>query len=82
MVRRRDRERKVPGSNPDRTIVTLGKIFTTYFLLVVPFTSNVNLKNCQLDVFLKDYYVPCLSSMLVAVGAKLIRPYGGLQVDG
>ena len=38
LTRRRDRERKVPGSNPDRTmghgVISLGKIFAIYFLLV------------------------------------------------
>ena len=45
------------------------------------FHANVNLKNGEFKSFLTVCYVPELSLLLAAIGAKLIGPHGDLQVD-
>ena len=40
----------------------------------------VNQKNAQNELVFTGVHVPCLSYM-AAIGAKLIGPHGGLQVD-
>ena len=45
--------------------------------------AYVNLKNDQFDVVSENLpdYVTCLSSLLDAIGVKLIGPHGGLEVS-
>ena len=46
-----------------------------------PFHANVNQKICRLEIVFDRLWYPLSILLLAAIGAKLIGPHGGLQVD-
>ena len=45
------------------------------------FYENVNLKNSRNEIVFDMLWYPLSILLLAAIGAKLIGPHGGLQVD-
>ena len=48
---------------------------------IEPFHGNVTHKNCRLEIVFDSLLRSLSILLLAAIGAKLIGPHGGLQVD-
>ena len=63
-------------------LINIYNIVKPNFMFVcVQIHVNVNQKICRLEIVFDKLWCPLSILLLAAIGAKLIGPHGGLQVD-